>query len=232
MEPRLTSLTSEQVKEAELCRKYSDDHGIQSIYEALVFYHKNYQPTRSGPKLSDAAKRFLENRKLQGLAARSLREYEGHFEDLKKSFGEDFATGALTEQAAREYLGRWSAGSLLTFSHRRRTMAALWQWLVDQEELPRNPVARIPNPNNNGILSRGRVPSFYTVAEAQALLKAVRKSELLGFFALALFGGIRTEEIARLQKEGGWKCINFETGRALRCCRSPRHLVERCSPQQ
>ena len=211
--PRLTSLTDEQVKEAEMCRKFADDHGVPKILEALTFYHKNYRAALKGPKLNDATKRFLEDRRVSGLTERSMIEYEGHFKDLKEALGEEFPTGTLTVERAREYLHKWSTMSLLTYSHRRRTMSALWQWLADHEEVPKNPITKIPNPNNNGKLSRGKVPGFYTVAEAHSLLKAAKKTELISFFALSLFGGVRTDEIMRLEESGGWKCVNFETGR-------------------
>ncbi|MBL9219414.1 MAG: hypothetical protein JNG82_13050 [Opitutaceae bacterium] len=208
-----TTMTADQVRHAELCLMFARQHSIGSIYEALTFYTKHHKAAVEGPKLSEAQTRFLNDKKLKVVSGRTILEYEAHFRTMREVLGKDFPTGTMTEEKAREYLGRWQAKSLLTFSHRRRTMAAFFQWLVNRKELPSNPLSGIPNPNNNGALSRGRIPELYSVDEAAALLKAARRGSLLPFFVMSLFSGMRTEEIQRLEQQGGWAKINFETGR-------------------
>ncbi|MEZ5414396.1 MAG: hypothetical protein R3F03_08785 [Opitutaceae bacterium] len=210
---RPTSMSADDVSHAELCLAFARQHRIPSIYKALQFYTRNYREAVRGPKLADAQERFLADKRLQKRADRSISEYELHFRAMRDVLGADLDLGTMTETNAREYLSRWQGMSLLTFSHRRRTMAALFQWLVDRKELAANPLLGIPNPNNNGALSRDNVPDCYTVAEAKSLLEAARGSKLLPFLVMSLFSGLRTEEIERLQHQGGWVKINFDTGR-------------------
>lgn len=210
---RPTSMSADEVSHAELCLTFARQHRVPSIFDALQFYVRNYREAISGPKLAEAQIRFLNDKRLQKLADRSILEYDLHFRTMREVLGENFDTATMTEDKAREYLSRWQNQSLLTFSHRRRTMAAFFQWLVNRKELPANPLLGIPNPNNNGALSRGNIPEFYSVEEAKALLKAARKNMLLPFWVMNFFSGLRTEEIERLQHQGGWDKINFETGR-------------------
>jgi integrase len=174
--------------------------------------------------LEEAAEQFKAFKKLKGVADRTYGEYQLHFNDVIKHFGKDFETGKLTTEAAATYLARWQS-NLLSYSHHRRTMAALWSWLAKAKKVDGNPLLGIPNPNNNNRLAYAKKPSHYHLKEVRVLLKAAPR-KLLPFLALALFSGMRTEEIARLQQDGAWEKINLRTLRIqVRGKRGPRDVL-------
>jgi hypothetical protein len=176
-----------------------------SVEDALAWFAAFAPRVRAAPCLGAAVEQYLAaHPDWRPATGRSLGYALRHF---AAEFGH-LRPWELTAEVLRAYLGRWPHGPT---RHRvRGDLEALCTWFVRQEWLPVNPVVRA------GTMSRprGRRGCLYTPEEARRVLRQAQDTELLGYWVLALFAGLRTTEIERLgQADLAWSCIDLKARR-------------------
>lgn len=219
----VTALSHEQVKEAEVAfnrlrelERDGDASRRHSLSAAVEFYLKHQDAGKTKPvKFDFAIRRFLDAKEKEGVRARSLIQLDSTLDQFLESIGKDAHVNEITTAAVEGYLnglrskdGKQKAAAK-TFNGYRADLNVFCVWCMEQKEtndqgqklrwLLENPVAPI---KKKSVVERD-VPETLTVAEVRSLLRHVedfRGGCMAPYFALALFGGIRTGNDGELQK--------------------------------
>ena len=118
---------------------------------------------------------------------------------LKKDFG-DIRIEELTRKQIEDYLSA-KKGSNRYRDNIRNYLHQFCNWCIKKEYLKFNPAAGI----EITIASSG-MPRYFSVDQSKnIMLKAMEEPSVVCYFALALFGGIRPQEIERME----WSNINL-----------------------
>ncbi|RRK00369.1 site-specific integrase [Opitutaceae bacterium TAV3] len=210
LHPVITSLTEEQVRQAEVLFQRFEDKP-----HSLVFYADygltHYKEPRTHILLADAVKTYLEARRAEQkknlICQRQLDAIEGEMKTLL----EHFSSGPklkqlqeLTRQELETYLNRGNA-ALKTFNNRRALVHTLFEFACHSEEWLKaedNPMEKIqPHRIEH---CRGSAPTITAqkAAELMGHVEQIDGGALVPYYALCLFAGIRPSvpdgEIARL----------------------------------
>lgn len=153
--------------------------------------------------VKEAAKKFVEAKERAGLSKRHVETIRAHVQ----LFGKKFANSSLTQVTATDIDSYVTAakGSPRTKNNLIATLKTFFIWAQKHNYLrqDRAPVT--------GMISKLREPSMtpeiFTIDEIKAILKA-SEPEMIPYFALGAFAGLRSAEIERLD----WSAIDFETG--------------------
>lgn len=196
--PVLTRLDQEQLLTAELA--ISKLNGKGTLLDAVDHFIRTYRPVSVRILLKDGIKRFLEQKRVEGIRARSVKQLKSVLDLFAAKFGESKYVDEVTTEACATFLGSrgtsaktWNnyRGDLHNFFEYARSKAAGWIGL--------NPVAEIEKRKVDG---RG-MPCVLNLEQAQKLMAAVEafeKGALVPYFALALFAGIRPGPGGELHK--------------------------------
>jgi len=201
-----TFLTLEQVHDAEAAFRRLQPAGLSLLFSA-DFTFANYSKPAREITLADAAKEYLAMKKREheqhALSYAHLRNIEKdmkRFVDLSK--GEKLVQ--LTPQRLAEYCERGTP-ALKTVSTRRGIIGTFFKFAYQHDWIAANPVEKIPRTR---LPRRQASADTLTAAKARELMAFVenyRGGELVTFYALCLFAGIRpclrNGEIIKLKPE-------------------------------
>jgi len=204
--PKHTWLSDDQLKDAEGAVRYAETQGIESITDALKWYAKYSRDTIKAPTVKLCVEQFLTAKAGEGLRPWSMHEYRVHMKKFAAEFGGRQPL-AIAPKEIGAYLLRWPHPT--TRAHRWRTLYAFFAWAIRQKYLIDNPVSAAMNkPNVQG----GEIHIF-TPAEAKIVLRKTKFTDQIGYWALALFGSMRTEEIEQLSRHPDpWRVIRQDLG--------------------
>lgn len=124
--------------------------------------------------------------------------------DMAKRFQEDFGDARIqdmTHERIKTYLQNLDVESNQTRKNRLSYLKQFFNWCLKNRYLLENPT--------NGIqidVVRGTA-EFFDVQQCEELMRKSRDTDLCGYFALTLFGGIRPEEAAKLT----WKEVDLNS---------------------
>jgi integrase len=192
----VTKLDKEQMAEAETCIARLGGGGRYSLTEAVDYFLQHWCAPDLVVTISDARWAFLEAKERE-VRARSLKQLESSV----RVFGEfmaDTHVHTITAEDVERYLkslrGRdgMSQASPKTWNNARADLSSFLGWCADPRRrwLAVNPVAHVPKLK----VSAG-VPETLDVRQCRELMGFVenyRDGQLIPYFALALFTGIRT----------------------------------------
>ncbi|SVC47133.1 uncharacterized protein METZ01_LOCUS299987, partial [marine metagenome] len=137
---------------------------------------------------------------------RSVADLRSRLNAFAKAF-EGRRVSAVDEQEVRNWLDGMNRLSARSLKNYRNAVCGFFNWAVARKYRPGNPVAAIPVPKIDW-----KPPCILTVAETNRLLRAALEVEgnygrkLLACHALALFAGIRTQEVTQLN----WSAVNLD----------------------
>lgn len=219
----VTVLTREQVKEAESAfnrlaelEREGESSRRHSLGAAVEFYLKHQDAGKTKPVEFDYARRqFLISKERDGVRARSLIQLDATLRQFQGIVGKDAHVCDITTADVEGYLnglrskdGKHKA-AVKTFNGYRADLNVFCVWCLEQIDtndqgqklrwLLENPVAAIKKKN---VVERD-VPETLNVSQVRALLRHVESFKdgcMVPYFALALFGGIRTGNDGELQK--------------------------------
>lgn len=138
----------------------------------------------------------LKSKEGQAMRGRSLAKFKRTLERLPDSI-RVAPVGAITAAAVEKWLSGhgWAPA---TRKGARGDLLAFFNWCRRRGYAQANPVESVPVP-----LLEDKAPEILTVPQAKSVLDAARKSDpgMCGFFALALFCGIRPAELLRLSPD-------------------------------
>lgn len=172
---------------------------------ARAFSAPSPAPPAPGPPLSAAVAEYLLHKEAEGCRPATHRAYRLVLHRFAVRAGDRSLAGLTAAAAAFLHriphpVSRRSAWIVL---HR------FFRWAVTMNHLAAQPLAFADRPRhvvpNAGVV--------YTPAEARAILARTMATDEIGFWALALFSGLRTEEIKRLQRHPApWTLVRPDPG--------------------
>jgi integrase len=178
----------------ELLRPYG-----KTIADAAQFYAKHLEATTRSVTLSVAMNELLENRKASGASVR-------YCNDLRlriRRFCNDFPDRRLSEISTGD-VDNWLASLQLapvTRNTFRRDLRTLFSFGVTRRYCAENPVIQTRKAKETG----GEI-EILSVAQTAHLLETAA-AEMVPFWALGVFAGLRRSEIERLD----WAQVDFES---------------------
>jgi integrase len=209
----ITRLTDEQLQEAEAAfLRLKDCQQSLSVY--LDFALANYRAPQHECALCDAVAEYLTFKQHEhgrgiisavqvGSIKKELALLRGHFPDSTMA--------PLTAEKLTAFCERGQP-SLKTYNNRRGILSTFFKFAFQKDWIARNPVEKIPY---HRIAHRRGSARTLSVTQAQELMAFVENHEggqLVPFFALCLFAGIRpcvrNGEVTKLKPED----INLDTG--------------------
>jgi len=182
------------------------EHGI-SIAEAVQFAVKRMRPAGRTKTMRDVIEELIAS-KAQRFERGDLRERS--FRDFRHR-GEKFAAGfeaRLVGEVSGEDVKAWLNGLSLNPRTNRNYLAVVgevFRFATQKRYVPSSPLDDLTDVDRKELCGGGgdsTEPSILTPAEAERLLNAALGNPdlgLLGAVTLALFCGLRTEEIKRLE---------------------------------
>ena len=180
-------------------------HGV-TLTEALGWYAAQGRTVHEAPVIEACVCAYLEDKRAAARRSATLRDYRVALTKFAGRFA-GRAPGAITPGEIRQFLRQWPQPNTL-YSWWRR-LFAFFNWAVAHGWVFENPLLRArPRPQR-----RYRPGGYYTPSEAAWILRQVRGTDQLGVWVLALFGGIRSAEIRRLQAQPSpWTMLRLESG--------------------
>jgi len=195
-----------------------EDRGVAAFAQDPVVTGWLNRLAADGLTLTEALEAFYAGRTIVGPATsherlvesyleelKQLRRSESHIRDVRQVLGQFMANSDGLSKLTADFVKAYVTGNGFAPATQRRILSTLktfCKWLVRNKHATRNPLAgdenyiRLAKPEAVEILSFG-------VTESRRLLECAQLSEhriLLGWLALALFAGIRPQEIARLER--------------------------------
>jgi hypothetical protein len=199
-------LDSNELKDAEAALTYAKTHRVASLLEAVRWYHLNCGSMEHAPLLPQCVDEFLSQKRAEGRANMTIFGYKSKLDRFAAAFA-----GKRPTDVSPSEIGRFIA--LAPHQTTRRdwwqTLSLFYRWCVGQHYALADPLPQaMLRPRRIG--GAGLV---LTPGEARQLLHWAKRTDEIGFWALSLFAGLRTEEIRRLQAEPErWSLIRIKQG--------------------
>ena len=201
-----TRLDSNELKDAEAALTYAKTHRVASLLDAVRWYHLNCGSMEHAPLLPQCVDEFLSQKRAEGRANLTIFGYKSKLDRFAAAFA-----GKRPTDVSPSEIGRFIA--LAPHQTTRRdwwqTLSLFYRWCVGQHYALADPLPQaMLRPRRIG--GAGLV---LTPGEARQLLHWAKRTDEIGFWALSLFAGLRTEEIRRLQAEPErWSLIRIKQG--------------------
>ena len=172
-----------------------------SLVEVARFWAARHH--RPSVKLSKAVEDFLDEKKAAGIRTKTEITYGSLLGALSRQYGEK-QVAELTGHDLLVWLSSLKI-SATTRDNYRRTLFTFCAWCVKMGYLDHNPTGAITK-----TIADERQPEAFTPREVARLLHAAERDDprLVPYLALAVFGGIRPDELARLD----WSAVDLEAG--------------------
>jgi integrase len=180
----------------DLWRKYCDLQaklGDTPIEHAVDHYLKHAAPKES-KTVNEAKAAFYENRQQAGCVDDYLRHVEKELGRFAKRFGERKLTDISVEE-----ISTWIYAlpyQNVTKRNYHTRLHAMWEYAILREWASSNPVHKVPKPK-----VKRKEPTTYTVEETEKILNKAWETDrsLVPYLALALFAGMRSSALDRLE---------------------------------
>lgn len=156
--------------------------------------------------LSEAWKKYQQDKKIEGYSPLTLKTYCFQFNLLVRFFG-DIDLTIISTDKLKEYLIQ-SGGHLKPSSlgHRIRFVKSLFKWTHEEGHIPKNPAAKLKEPR----LGK-RIPKFLTGLEIEHLREACQTTMENALFEFMYSTGCRIGEVAKLNRDD----IDFRTNSVI-----------------
>lgn len=199
-------LTGAQVVEAASNLHFAQSNGIPSILEALQWYARHREGALRAPPLRQCIREFLISKRCEGLRELTLKTYRINLAKFAAQFG-DSQPVSVTPKQISDYLMGWKTDSV---RHAQwLALSIFYSWASKLRYALENPVPRDMKQPKSEAPSR----FIFTPAEARRFLKRIKHTSDIGFWALAMFSGLRAGEIRRIALHPSpWSLIRLDTG--------------------
>jgi integrase len=179
----------------------------KTIRDAVNYYLPHLQRASKARSIETVVKEAETSKKADGLKKPTLTEF-GHRAGLFAKAFPGREVGTFTQEEIEEWL-RSTFRNPVTRNNTRKTVVNLFNFAVSRKYIATNPAAGIKKAREErseiGILTPGQVSALLTNASA----------EILPYFAIAVFAGIRPEELAPpLKDDAGveWSDVKWAQG--------------------
>src|SRR5215470_14874186 len=189
------ALRVEAIECSELLQPYG-----KSLRDAAKFYAAHLKTITGSRKVKEIVADLLAARAADGMSRRYLGDLRVRLGRFVLSFGEEMIAG-ISASRIDQWLRGLGVGAVTRNTFRRR-LAVLFSFAKRRGYVTENPIANVERAKEQEveieILSVGRV----------ARLLESASSEMLPFWAIGAFAGLRRAEIERLT----WNEVDFEAG--------------------
>ena len=172
----------------------------KDIKDAVEFYLEHLRHTKQSKPVSEAIDALLDAKEKGKRRPRYVKDLR----DRLNVFSQDFGKRMIGDISANE-IERWldSRGFAdVTWNNYRRILQVLFSFADKKGWCETNVVAKTSNRSIDQ-----KSPEILTIEQTRNLLDAA-ESEILPYYAIALFAGVRDEELSKLD----WNSINLRTG--------------------
>lgn len=205
-----TRLSDAQLKDAEAAFAVLSEHQAGISLTRVVELWKETHYSLSRKPLRQAIDQFIDEAVLGNLRPRTKRERKNTLERLLEKLG-DVEAHTIKLHSLEEFINDPSEGrvpSVTTRRNRRAVLHTFWEWMASKSKryCLSNIVADLKKPSADG-----RAVEVLSLDEARRLFataSSVAGQSLVPYVALALFAGMRDEELARLN----WSDVDLEKG--------------------
>ncbi|MBP6505953.1 MAG: hypothetical protein KA257_00180 [Opitutaceae bacterium] len=200
-----TWLSAAQQEDAERAMVLAREHGIKSLTTPVIWFVQNrlFDHERM---LDQGIEEFQVAKRCEGVSPISLKVYRLHFNDFMAAYPGRVMT-SITPQEIADFILRWN--NPYTRAHRWQTLATFYTWAMRMHYAVDNPVVRAMRKPRTQWPER----RVMTVEEARAVLRKANENGSLGFWVLAMFAGLRTAEVQRLEALADpWQVIKLDAG--------------------
>jgi integrase len=189
------ALRVEAVECSELLQPYG-----KTLRDAARFYVAHLKTITGSRKISDVVADLLAARTADGMSTRYLGDLRVRLGRFVQSFGEEMIAG-ISASRIDEWLRGLGVGPVTRNTYRRR-LAVLFSFAKRRGYVSENPVANVERAKE-----RETEIAILSVSELARLLECA-SSEMLPFWTIGAFAGLRRAEIERLT----WNEIDSDAG--------------------
>src|SRR6516162_1177752 len=189
------ALRVEAIECSELLQPYG-----KTLRDAARFYEAHLKAITGSRKVSEVVADLLRARTADGMSTRYLGDLRVRLGRFVQSFGEEMIA-AISAFRIDEWLRGLSVGSVTRNTYRRR-LAVLFSFAKRRGYVTENPVADVERAKE-----RETEIAILSVGELARLLECA-SSDMLPFWTIGAFAGLRRAEIERLT----WNEVDFEAG--------------------
>jgi integrase len=172
----------------------------KGIGDAVAFYLEHLQATRSSKPVRDVADALIALKTSKGRRPRTVNEMTNKFDRFCLTFGKRMIS-ELTADEVECWIDSLNIGPV-SWNNERRNLNRLWNFAASKKWSERNIIGEIETKTEEEL-----TPGILTIEQTRALLNAADES-MVPYYAIALFGGVRDNEIQRLD----WRSVNLLTG--------------------
>jgi integrase len=141
--------------------------------------------------------------KLKPIRPRSLKTLRSYASLFKRHFG-DIRIAEITQEKVETFLSSKGNGGQYK-ANLRNYLSQFFNWTIKKNYYDKNPCKDIE------ITVERETPKYFSVADCERLMSIATEKNMVGYFCLCLFGGVRPEETEKLT----WQNINLETKEIL-----------------
>jgi len=189
------ALRVEAIECSELLQPYG-----KTLRDAAKFYAAHLKAITGSRRVSEVVADLLAARTADGMSARYLGDLRVRLGRFVQSFGEEMIAG-ISASRIDEWLRGLGVGPVTRNTYRRR-LAVLFSFAKRRGYVTENPVADVERARE-----RETEIAILSVSELTRLLECA-SSEMLPFWTIGAFAGLRRAEIERLT----WNEVDFEAG--------------------
>ena len=175
-----------------------------SLIEAAKYYIKHAKPKGGEKTMFELVAEVLDVKAKAGRRPATLNDYKFVFNRFNRSYGQ-----RRVHEVHRDDVEDWldaNTKSLATRSIYLRYLSTLFSYALKRNYCSANPLEGVERPQVSL-----KPPGIFTVEQATSLLRVVVEKpelELIPYFALGLFAGLRPTEVTRLD----WTHVRFDQG--------------------
>jgi integrase len=175
--------------------------GAVNLEAAMDFYIKHHGAELNAPSVSDVIKELLSQKSRLGRRPRTLANLKCRLGHFAATFGEAKVT-SITTRGLEQWIHSLGVGARSQI-HYRTVVSGLFNYALKRGYANQNPALAVEKPRMDP-----KLPEFLTVDEVKRLMDTAIKisPEMVPYFAIATFAGIRPTEISRLD----WRHIDLE----------------------
>lgn len=164
-----------------------------TLPEAVKYYTERHKTVKLTLDMSEASERYQDARMKSGLRPDSIRTARARVNRLVAIFPE-LPVSDITVSDLNGVLDDFGVSGQ-TWNNYRADWSAFFNWCKRQEITSDNPAARIDEHNVDD-----NMPVFFPVDQVKSWFRALEESEpeLVPYYALSFFAGIRTAELRRM----------------------------------
>ena len=163
----------------------------RSLLDALMWYTAVGRAIKEAPTLDTCRVEYLRMKALAGVRPPTLKGHRVGLAQFCERFGRRKPFEVTSDDIAG-FLGQWELSTTRVSCGRR--LYGFFAWLVTQGFTAQNPLQLLPRPEY-----RAGSKDIYQAEEVRDILGRTWQTDQLGYWVLALFAGIRTSEIERIQ---------------------------------